>query len=98
MLERLKSYSDKKAEDIISNKKKIPSLFIILRKSFTRFIKCYISRKGYKEGKWGFLIALMASLFILMSYLKASLENPITPCSPFRGAANIWLRPCRWHT
>ena len=75
MLERLKNYSDKKAEDIITNKKKIPSLFIILRKSFTRFIKCYISRKGYKEGKWGFLIALMASLFILISYLKASLEK-----------------------
>ena len=75
MLERLKNYSDKKAEDIISNKKKILSLFILLRKSFTRFVKCYISRKGYKEGKWGFLIALMASLFILISYLKASLEK-----------------------
>ena len=72
MFDRLKDYSDKKAADIIANKEKIPSFFIIIRKSITRFIKCYISRKGYKEGKWGFLIALMASLFLLISYIKAS--------------------------
>ena len=28
--------------------------------------------KGYKEGKWGFIIALMASLYIILSYLKAT--------------------------
>ena len=65
----------KKAKDIISNNERIPPFFIILRKSVTRFIKCYISRKGYKEGKWGFLIALMASLYILVSYFKASIEK-----------------------
>ena len=75
MLERLKTYTDKKALDILVSNKKIPPLFIIIRKCLTRFFKCYISRKGYKEGKWGFLIALMASLFILISYLKASLEK-----------------------
>ena len=75
MFDRLKIYSDKKAADIITNKETIPPLLIIIRKSFTRFIKCYISRKGYREGKWGFLIALMASLFILLSYFKASLEK-----------------------
>ena len=26
---------------------------------FGRFYKCYWRRKGYREGKWGFLIALM---------------------------------------
>ena len=75
MLDRLKVYSDKKAADIISNNESIPPFYIIIRKSVTRFIKCYFSRKGYKEGKWGFLIALMASLFILVSYLKAILEK-----------------------
>ena len=75
MLDRLKVYSDKKAADIVSNNESIPPFYIIIRKSVTRFIKCYFSRKGYKEGKWGFLIALMASLFILVSYLKAILEK-----------------------
>ena len=37
-----------------------------------RFLKCFISRKGYKEGKWGFIIAVMASLYIILSYLKAT--------------------------
>ena len=75
MIDRLKIYSDKKSADIITGKESIQHMLIIIRKSITRFIKCYISRKGYKEGKWGFLIALMASLFILISYLKASLEK-----------------------
>ena len=78
MLIRLNTYSDKKAYDIIANKEKIPPLFIIIRKAITRFLKCYFSRKGYKEGRWGFLIALMAALFIIFSYLKASLENKNT--------------------
>ncbi|MBV69621.1 MAG: glycosyl transferase [Pelagibacterales bacterium] len=75
MLKRLQVYSDKKANDIIANKERIPSTFIIIRKALSRFLKCYFSRKGYKEGKFGFLIAVMASLFILLSYFKASLEN-----------------------
>ena len=75
MLKRLQTYSDKKALDIVVNNEKIPSLLIIIRKSLTRFFKCYVSRKGYKEGKWGFLIALMAGLFLLLSFFKASLEK-----------------------
>ena len=40
-----------------------------------RFYKCYWRRKGYREGKWGFLLALMASLYPILSYLKAVLED-----------------------
>ncbi|HEY1067773.1 MAG TPA: hypothetical protein VGE52_16735, partial [Pirellulales bacterium] len=36
-----------------------------------RFFKCYVSRRGYKEGELGFLIAVMAALYPLLSYLKA---------------------------
>lgn len=39
-----------------------------------RFLKCYISCKGYREGGWGFLIALMAGLYPLLSTLRARLE------------------------
>jgi glycosyltransferase involved in cell wall biosynthesis len=42
---------------------------------FGRFYKCYWRRKGYREGGWGFLIATMAGLYPIISYLKATLED-----------------------
>ena len=36
-----------------------------------RFFKCYVSRKGYREGDMGFLIAIMAGLYPLLSNLRA---------------------------
>ncbi|MCW5699285.1 MAG: glycosyltransferase family 2 protein, partial [Rhodospirillales bacterium] len=53
----------------------IGSLANNLRRLFSRFFKCYVGRKGYREGRWGFLIALCAGLYPLLSYLKASLEE-----------------------
>ena len=41
---------------------------------FSRFYKCYVRRGGWKEGHWGFLIALMAGLYPLLSHLRARLE------------------------
>jgi hypothetical protein len=32
-------------------------------------------RKGYREGGYGLLIAVMAALYPLLSHLKASLEG-----------------------
>ena len=40
-----------------------------------RFYKCYVTRKGYREGEWGVLIALMAALYPLISTLRARLES-----------------------
>ncbi|KAF0113237.1 MAG: glycosyltransferase, partial [Rhodospirillaceae bacterium] len=45
------------------------------RRLFSRFFKCYVLRKGYREGGYGFLIALFAGLYPLLSYLKATLED-----------------------
>ena len=42
---------------------------------FSRFIKCYVSRKGYKEGGYGFLIALFAGLYPIISHIKARNEE-----------------------
>ena len=72
MILRLIRYTDLKAIDISKQNKKIPHFLITLRRGITRFLKCFISRKGYKEGKWGFIIALMASLYIILSYVKAT--------------------------
>ena len=72
MIMRLIRYTDLKAIDISKQNKKIPHFLITIRRGITRFLKCFISRKGYKEGKWGFIIALMASLYIILSYVKAA--------------------------
>ena len=42
---------------------------------FSRFVKCYVMRRGYREGGYGFLIALFAGLYPLLSYLKARYED-----------------------
>lgn len=75
MIIRLDRYTTAKAKEIRNSKKKIPPLWITIRRSLTRFYKCYIVRKGYKEKKWGFLNATFASLYVLISYIKADLEN-----------------------
>jgi glycosyltransferase involved in cell wall biosynthesis len=63
MIKRLDSYTTARAAD--------------LRASgiFSRFFRCFVSRKGYKEKGMGFLIALFAALFPLLSYLKARYDD-----------------------
>ena len=75
MLMRLIRYTDLKSDDLSSGKKVLPPFWITLRRGVSRFFKCYISRKGYKEGRWGFIIATMASLYIIISYMKAELKR-----------------------
>lgn len=79
MIARLDRYSTSRACDLRASGD-IGSFANNIRRFFSRFFKCYIGRKGYKEGGYGFLIALMAGLFPLLSYLKARLEpNDMEP-------------------
>jgi len=73
MLRRLDRYSSAKAADLLAEGK-IGTLRNNLRRFVSRIFKCYVARKGYKEGGWGVLIALCAGLFPLLSHLKARLE------------------------
>lgn len=74
MLKRLDSYSTAKARDLREQPDGVGYARNI-RRMFSRFYKCYVTRKGYREGKYGFLIALMAGLYPILSYLKANLED-----------------------
>jgi glycosyltransferase involved in cell wall biosynthesis len=74
MIRRLDSYSTARAADL-RDSGKIGSFSNNLRRLFSRFFKCYVRRKGYKEGGLGFLIAVMAGLFPVISYLKARYED-----------------------
>ena len=74
MIRRLDNYSSARARDLRESGN-IGSLAANIRRLFSRFIKCYIGRKGYREGGHGLLIALFAGLYPLLSHLKARLEK-----------------------
>ena len=74
MLKRLDNYTTARAADL-RDSGQIGGFANNLRRFFTRFFKCYVRRKGYREGGYGFLIALCAGLYPLISHLKARLED-----------------------
>lgn len=74
MIARLDRYTTARAQDLRDNGD-IGSLANNIRRLFSRFLKCYIGRKGYREGAYGILIALFAGLYPLISHLKARLDD-----------------------
>jgi glycosyltransferase involved in cell wall biosynthesis len=74
MLARLDRYTSARAEDLRASGD-IGSFAHNVRRLFSHFFKCYVHHDGYREGPYGFLIALMAGLYPLLSYLKARLEK-----------------------
>ena len=69
MFKKLNSYTDARAKDIL-NLNINESMMKNIRRLFSRFWKCYVLRKGYKEREYGFIIALLAALYPLISFLK----------------------------
>jgi glycosyltransferase involved in cell wall biosynthesis len=74
MIRRLDSYSTARARDL-RDSGEIGSTVNNVRRLFNRFFKCYVGRKGYREGGYGLLIAILAGLYPLVSHLKAKLED-----------------------
>jgi hypothetical protein len=69
MLIKLDKYSSARALDLLEQKNTENSMKNF-RRLFSRFWKCFILRKGYKEKNIGLMIAIMASLYPLLSYAK----------------------------
>ena len=74
MFDKLNSYSDARAKDI-QNLNIDENLMMNIRRLFSRFWKCFFLRKGYKEKKYGFVIAIIASIYPLISFLKYKNEQ-----------------------
>ncbi len=72
MIRRLDRYSDLRANDMVDSGK-VGGLWSAAFRGVRRFWKCYVSRKGYREGVWGVLIAAMSGLFAYLSVLRAHL-------------------------
>ena len=77
MIGRLDRYTRLRAQDLVE-RDAVGGIGENAFRGLRRFLKCYISRKGYREGGWGFLIALMAGLYPLLSTLRARLEPRAT--------------------
>lgn len=74
MLRCLNAYTSARAQDLRQSGD-TGSLPGNVRRLFSRSLKCYFGRKGYKEGGMGLLIALCAGLYPLLSHLKARYDG-----------------------
>lgn len=74
MIQRLDRYTTLHARDLRDGGD-IGTYGHNLRRIVSRFWKCYVARRGYREGPYGFIIALCAGLYPILSYLKARLER-----------------------
>ena len=90
MIQRLDRYTHQRALDLVE-RGQVGGVAENAFRGFRRFLKCYISRKGYREGGWGVLIALMAGLYPLLSTLRARLEIRGLSEAPSSGAGGIYV-------
>lgn len=75
MIRRLDSYSTAKARDLRDKGQTWGSTGSNVRRLFSRFFKCYVRRGGWREGGYGFIIAVCAGLYPLLSHFKAKYEK-----------------------
>jgi glycosyltransferase involved in cell wall biosynthesis len=75
LFRRLDRYTDLKAQDLREHGGKTGVADNAWR-GLRRFWKCYVRRRGWKEGGWGLMIAMMAGLYPLVSALRAELDRP----------------------
>ncbi len=74
MILRLDRYTRARAQDLREHGDPDSTLTYI-RRFFGRIYKCYLYHHGYREGRWGLLIAIFAGLYPLLSHLRAKLEE-----------------------
>lgn len=69
LLQRLDRYTNLHAQDLAQHGY-AGTLAKNMLRVLGRFYKCYVLRQGWREGGLGFLIAICAGLYPLISYLK----------------------------
>ncbi len=72
LLARFNRYTSWRAFDMVTTGKTRVSLFKAMLGFKLRFVKSFLFKKGYKEGRLGLLLAVLAGLYPLVSYLKAA--------------------------
>lgn len=75
MIRRLDAYSTARARDLRERGETWGSTASNVRRMVSRFFKCYLRRGGWREGGYGFIIAVCASLYPILSHFKAKYEK-----------------------
>ncbi|MGP1395375.1 MAG: glycosyltransferase family 2 protein [Inquilinaceae bacterium] len=74
MIDRLNRYTTARARDLREGGD-IGTFRRNLGRIPARFYKCFVRRRGYREGALGFLIALCAGLYPMISFIKARYDD-----------------------
>ncbi len=69
-IERIERYSSLGARQLLKKNKRflLPSCFI---NPISRFLKCYIFKLGFLDGRYGFVIATLSARAVFLKYYKA---------------------------
>ncbi|MBO6521612.1 MAG: glycosyltransferase family 2 protein [Rhodospirillales bacterium] len=70
LLKRFNRNTTLKAEDAVARGETARTCSMA-RKALSRFWKCYVARKGHREGGVGLVIAILCALYPLVAHLKA---------------------------
>lgn len=73
MIARFDRYTTARAKDLAASGE-IGSLAGNIRRIFSRFWKSYVTRRGYREGLYGLLLAMFSACYPLVAYIKARVE------------------------
>ena len=85
MLARFDRYTTAFARDLVaSGRAERETLWRNIRRIPSRFWKAWVLRKGYREGGYGFLVGVLAGLYPVVSWLKATLEKEAHTDDPDR--------------
>lgn len=64
------------AEDLVDQRADLKRILSV-RKIFSRFFKCYLIRKGFKNGGIGIFVAILCAIYPYVSGMKAKWNNEI---------------------
>jgi glycosyltransferase involved in cell wall biosynthesis len=70
VIRRLDRYSDAAAKGVVETGQRL-YVHRTVRRFFSRFLKSYWQRRGYREGWRGVLLALFAGLYPVLTHIKA---------------------------
>ena len=77
----LNSYSSQAAQSMLEDGKKF-SLVSMGVNPLARFIKCFVLKRGYREGFSGLIVSLLEAYYVLLKYVKLwELQRP-APTKP----------------
>ena len=74
LLKRFNRNTSFNAIDLVEQDYKLERLFSI-RKVVSRFLKCYIARKGFLSGNEGLTISLLSAIYPFVSAIKAKYDQ-----------------------